>query len=179
MLASPSQIRRNLIRPDYIATSMSDVDFNALQKCGIKAVFVDLDGTVVARGTYDVDTKTSEVLSSQPLKVFIATNRPKSRDLKNLKEVLNADGVIHPHGLAGKPFPRYFATACREHNLLPSQVVMIGDRYIQDIIGAHLAGLTTIVVYKLDKPTNWFDRVLSALERRLTGYFAAQYRQRG
>jgi HAD superfamily phosphatase (TIGR01668 family) len=166
-----------VIAPDYIANAITDVNFTYLEKMGIKAIFVDLDGTVVARGTYDVASDISQTLSSQPLKVFIATNRPKSRDLKNLKQLLNANGVIHPHGFAGKPFPRYFKTACREHNLQPHEVAMIGDRYIQDIIGAHLAGLATIVVYKLDASTNWFDHLLSGIERRLTRRFARKYRE--
>lgn len=138
-------------------------------------MFIDLDGTVVARGTYEVNPKISEVLSSQPLPVYIATNRPKSRDLKNLKEVLNAQGVIHPRGMAGKPFPRYFKTACATHGLMPHETVMVGDRFLQDIIGANAAGLATVVVKKLDKPTNWIDTALSRFERWLASRLARGY----
>jgi HAD superfamily phosphatase (TIGR01668 family) len=177
MFARLHTSRKKPFQPDYIAQSITDVNFKHLATQGIKAVFVDLDGTVVARGRYDVDPKISEVLSSQPLRVYIATNRPKSRDLKNLKELLNADGVIHPRGVASKPFPAYFKTACQEHGLRPSEVVMIGDRYIQDIIGANSAGLTTVVVYKLDKPTNWIDGLLSQLEQKLTTRLSARYQK--
>lgn len=177
MFVRPYASRKKPFQPDYIADSIADVNFTHLAEHGIKAVFVDLDGTVVARGRYDVDPQISQVLSSQPLKVYIATNRPKSRDLKNLQELLNASGVIHPRGMAGKPFPAYFKAACQEHGLKPQDVAMIGDRYIQDIIGANSAGLTTIVVYKLDTPTNWFDHVLSGFERKLTRRLAAHYEQ--
>lgn len=168
----PKQAR---IRPDYIATALTDIDFNYLHSQGYKAVFIDLDGTVVARGTYDVDPAITNILRTQPLPVYIATNRPKSRDLKNLKDSLHAQGVIHPKGFAGKPFPSYFKQACLDQGYQPHEVVMIGDRYIQDIIGANGAGLATIIVYKLDRPTNHFDTVLSACERKLTSYFERQY----
>ena len=176
MFLQKSSRRSDLIRPDYIASSIQDIDVNHLVSKGIKALFIDLDGTVVVRGTYDVDPAITTMLRSQPLPVYIATNRPKSRDLKNLKDSLHASGVIHPRGVAGKPFPSYFKQACSQHALRPHEVAMIGDRYIQDIMGANGAGLTTIVVYKLDTPTNMFDTFLSATERKLTTWFARSYR---
>lgn len=168
--------KRTLVRPDFIATGITDIDFSYLRSKGIKAIFIDLDGTVVARGQYEVNPAITKTLRSQPLPVYIATNRPKSRDLKNLKESLHAQGVIHPRGFAGKPFPAYFKQACRLHGYQPNEVLMIGDRYIQDIIGANGAGLFTAVVFKLDTPTNFFDTLLSATERKLSHYFARTYR---
>lgn len=161
--------------PHFIASSVLDIDFDYLAAHGIKAALIDLDGTVVARAQYEVNPEVRELLGRQPLKIYIATNRPKSRDLKELKEHLNANGVIHPIGLWGKPFPRYFAQAARDHGLTPEELVMIGDRYLQDIFGANLAGFRTIVVRKLDEPTNMIDRVVSWLERRRTDRLSAHY----
>lgn len=166
---------RRWYTPTYIAESVTDIDFDALQNRGIEAVLIDLDGTVVARATYDVSAEISAALKSQPLPIYIATNRPKSRDLKDLKERLHAQGVIHPAGFAGKPFPKYFKSACRSHGLDPARTVMIGDRFLQDIIGANSAGLPTVLVKKLDKPTNWFDTLLSGCERRLANHLAHRY----
>lgn len=154
--------------PDYIAKSVLDVDFEYLAKQGIKAGLIDLDGTVVQRGKFIVSLQLSKQLHKQPLDLYIATNRPKSRDLKDLREQLNAKGVIHPIGLYGKPFARYYSQAASEHGLLPNQVVMIGDRYIQDIYGANSAGLKTVLICKIDKPKGIADKLLSQIERRRT-----------
>jgi HAD superfamily phosphatase (TIGR01668 family) len=164
-----------LFTPDFIASSVLDIDFDYLATQGIKAALIDLDGTVVARNTYDVKPEVRALLKQQPLKVYIATNRPKSRDLKDLKQHLHANGVIHPVGPWGKPFRRYFAQAAHEHGLRPEEIIMIGDRYLQDIFGANRAGFRTLVVRKLDRPTNMLDRLLSGTERRHTDRLSTHY----
>ena len=164
-------------KPEYLAESVGDIDFRLLKRKGIEVALIDLDGTVVERGQYEVSPKITKILKSQPLKIYIATNRPKSRDLKNLKEQLHAQGVIHPRGLLGKPFTTYYEAAVETIGLKPVQAIMIGDRYIQDIIGANRAGLHTLVVNKIDKPTNFFDKVLSTMERRLTAKLLKAYKE--
>ena len=161
--------------PNFIADSVRDIDFGYLKAKGIKAIFLDLDGTVVARGTYDVHSKLSEVLKSQSLDIYIATNRPASRDLRDLKELLNASGVVHPKSVLGKPFRQYFMNALKTVSLKPEEVVMIGDRYIQDIFGANNAGIWSLVVRKLDKPTNPFDWCISSTERVFTTLLQRRY----
>ncbi len=155
-------------RPDFIATSVADIDFAFLASRGIKACFIDLDGTVVARGEFIVDPLEIQALKSAGLPIFIATNRPKSRALKNLKADLTASGIIHPHGLRPKPSKSYYRKALAERKLEPHQVVMIGDRYIQDIWGANRAGLYSLVVYKTGGAIGRWDRLLSRLEAAAT-----------
>ncbi len=163
------------LRPDYLATTVADIDFAHLQTQGIKAIFIDLDGTVVERRTYVVSDSIKEALRSQPLDVYIATNRPKGRDLKTLKEDVCAIGVVHPSGLLAKPFAKFFHRALRAHGLRPEEVIMIGDRYLQDVIGANGAGLRTILVRRLGSPINRSDSVISAIEdsrsERLTRHY--------
>ena len=152
--------------PDFVARSVVDIDFYYLNRIGIKAVMIDLDGTVVVRGGYEVSKQVSKVLKDQELKVYIATNRPKSRDLKNLEAQLSASGVIHPKGLVGKPFAHYYKKSLQILKLRGDQVAMIGDRYIQDIYGANRAGLVTIHVDKLGESANIIDSFISYLESR-------------
>lgn len=136
---------------------------------------VDLDGTVVARSQYDVSPAIRKNLAASGMKVYIATNRPKGRDLKNLVEDLGADGSVHPHGPFGKPTKRYFKQGIRDKGFEPHEAVMIGDRYIQDILGANRAGMYSLLVYKLDRPINFGDYLISGLEKRLTLHLAKNY----
>lgn len=161
--------------PDYIAESVTDIDFAYLKAQGIRAIYIDLDNTVVHHGTHEVNPATTQALLAQPLEIYIATNRPKSRPLKNLKDDLHATGVVHPRGLLGKPFPRYYTASLKVRKLKPHQAVMIGDRYLQDIYGANSSGLKTIVVRKLGQPISWWDRVVSAIEARYTDRLARRY----
>lgn len=161
--------------PDFIADTVDTIDFAALRAKGIKACFIDLDGTVVARSTYDVSPAIRAALGASGLKVHIATNRPKGRDLKNLVKDLGADGSVHPHFIFGKPTKRYFVNALHDKGLEPHETVMIGDRYVQDILGANRAGLYSLLVYKLDKPVNLGDRIISSIERRWTLLISTRY----
>lgn len=162
--------------PDYIVDAVENIDFSWLSQHGVRACLIDLDGTVVARGTFEVNPKIIQVLKNSPQKIYIATNRPKSRDLKNLKKDLNAAGVIHPKGLYGKPFKRYFSSAAKELNLNTKEVLMIGDRFLQDIFGANRAGMRTLLVLNKIGPAHyWFDKLISITERQLALRFSRKY----
>ncbi len=161
--------------PDFIASNVQLIDFAKLKKLGIKACFIDLDNTVVEHAAYEVSDDIKTALQNSGLNIYIATNRPKSRDLKDLKDLLGAQGVIHPHGLAGKPFKRYFINGLRDMGLSRHETVMIGDRYVQDILGSNRAGMYSLLVYKLGKPIGIIDWVFSALEQTITKRISKNY----
>lgn len=163
------------IRPDFIAASVDAIDFDLLRAKGIEACFIDLDGTTVSRGTFDVDKKVIYSLKQSRLPIFIATNRPKSRELKNLMVDLSALGVVHPVGVYAKPTKRYYKRALAAHNLKPHQVVMIGDRYFQDVFGSNRAGLYSLVVFKVGKIGSRSDYIVSKIEAWLTRLFTGKY----
>ncbi len=163
------------ITPDFIAPDVSTIDFEALRGNGIKACFIDLDNTVVDYASYEVTKEFKDTLKNCGLKIFIATNRPKNRDLKDLKEDLCATGIVHPHGVFGKPFKRYFTNGLRDNNLSSHEVVMVGDRYFQDILGANRAGMYSLLVHKFGSTRSIIDRLISAVEQRLTVYLSKRY----
>lgn len=162
--------------PDFICNSITSVDFGYLKDMGITACFIDLDGTTVSRSTYEVDPAISNALKKSGLDFHIATNRPKSRDLKNLKESLHAKSVIHPQGLFPKPSKRYYLDALKKLQLEPKQVVMIGDRYIQDILGANRSGIYSLLVYKLGGSKGTIDTLLSRFESNMTEKISKHYK---
>lgn len=162
-------------RPDFIASSVADIDFAILRTYGIIACFIDLDNTVVERGAYDVSDKTRQILVQTNMQIFIATNRPKSKDLKNLKQDLNATAVIHPDSFYGKPSRHYFTNGLRIANLQPHQVVMIGDRLIQDILGANRSGIYSLLVSKLGPAHAKSDKFISTIESRVAMRLSARY----
>lgn len=158
---------RNPFIPDYIADSVASIDFAFLQRQGVTACLIDLDDTVVAKGGFEVSRLTIEALKRAPMKLYIATNRPKSRDLKNLRVDLNARGVVHPRGIFAKPLRRYYLTAVKELGLNKKEAVMIGDRFIHDIFAADRAGLRTVLItHKIGPMRNWLESVIYFFKRR-------------
>lgn len=172
-----NKIRSFSFHPDFIAESIADVDFTYLKKIGITTCLIDLDGTVVSRGSFEVDPHIATALSNSGLTIHIATNRPKSRSLKNLKEDLFAASVIHPRGVFGKPTRRYYINALKELGLKPHQVVMIGDRFIQDMLGANRAGIYSLLVNKLGATKGRVDLYFSMLEKSFTKLILGKYRK--
>ncbi len=162
-------------KPDFIADNVSGVDFSYLKKLGITTCFIDLDGTVVERKGFEIDSKLSKKLKESGLDIKIATNRPRSRSLKSLKDNLHASGVIHPVGLFGKPSKRYVYNALKEYGLKRGEVVMIGDRYIQDILGANRSGIYSLLVHKLGKSYGRADQIISDTEKKMTEKLSVKY----
>lgn len=170
-----SKPNKHLMRPDFIAKSVVDIDFSYIKKLGITTLFIDLDGTVVSRGTYEVSSEYKKALVNSGMQIHIATNRPKSRSLKTLKEDLHATSVIHPRGIFGKPAKSYYENALKSLGLKKSEVVMMGDRYIQDIWGANRAGIYSLVVFKLGKSKAGLDKFISNRERKFTEALLPSY----
>ena len=168
-------LKRTSFYPDYISTSVAAIDFEFLKQRGITTALIDLDGTVVPRGTYEVSENIRRALRTSGLNIYIATNRPKSRNLSSLKQDLAASGVVHPIGIHGKPSTKYFKAALREHSLEAREVVMIGDRYLQDIFGANRAGLQTLLVNKIGRPDKLLDRLFSDGEQYFTRKLSKTY----
>lgn len=163
--------------PDFMADSVTDIDFEHLRERGITTCFIDLDGTVVDRGSFEVDPELGRALKNSKMAIKIATNRPRSRSLKRLKEDLSASGVIHPHGIWGKPSKRYIRTALKEIGCDKSEVIMIGDRFIQDILGANRSGIYSLAVYKLGRSIGPIDKFISNTEKRFFAKTKSSYKK--
>lgn len=161
--------------PDFVADSVNDINFDYLVKIGVKAVFIDLDGTVVVRKKHDVSLEIIHALQKQNLSVYIASNRSRNHIDNSLFDKLSAENVILHKGIWHKPSKKYYLNALNKLHLQPQEVAMIGDRYIQDIFGANNTGLHTILVHKLDTADNYFDKYLSKIEAYRTKKILKHY----
>lgn len=162
-------------KPDFLAENIASIDFEYLKRLGVTTCFIDLDGTVVGRATFKVPENTTKALKNSGLDIKIATNRPRSRSLENLEHQLHASGVIHPEGIYAKPTKHYYQNALKKFGLKPTQVVMIGDRLLQDISGANRSGIYSLQVYKVGPSIGAFDKALSRLEWQATEQLLKSY----
>lgn len=155
--------------PDYIASSIADIDFKKLAKIGIRYVAFDADSTLVPYRGVKVATKTVAYLRDQQ-QLFkhwcIASNRI-TNDLPPLAESINAS-IVQATLRVRKPQLRYFQRVLRHLKAKPSEVVMIGDKLIADMFGAKRAGFTTVWVEHLGRDS-LIDRIthLRQIEKRL------------
>ena len=155
--------------PDYMASSLEDVDFNLLRKKGIKFIAFDADSTLVPYRGVILAPKTRAYLLKQK-KLFknwcIASNRP-TNDLQELGRSIDAK-VIRAGILKRKPARRYFIKVLAYLDAKPSEVAMVGDKLLADIFGAKRMGMMTVWVEHLGRDS-LFDRItrLRMWERKL------------
>ena len=175
---------RALYVPDYLAASLTDIDWAVLYEQGIEGIAVDLDSTLVAHGSHKLTEAVIEELArARPaagiLKLCLATNRRPGIILHTLAETLGAAGVVASHGVSRKPAASYFdrVTACLD--VSPRRCAMIGDKLWQDIYGGNRVGFATILV-EPHGPAAWFDRLLLHRWRqtRLLAHVRREYENR-
>lgn len=146
--------------PDYMASSLEDVDFVLLKNRGIKYVAFDADSTLVPSRGKLLDSKTAKLLKQwrgEFADWCIASNRP-FHDLDGLANDMNA-GIVYAHWLVRKPRRKFFQEVLDYFDGPPEQIAMIGDKLIADMLGAKRAGMTTIWVEKIGRDNPW-DQLL-------------------
>lgn len=153
----------NKMVPDLYVPSIYEIDFNHLQRQGMKGIIVDLDNTLVE--AYRPDA-TPELLSwldqlrGMGFRVMIVSNNNRTR-VANFATPLR---VPHIHR-AKKPFTASFQRAMRRLETVPEETVMIGDQLLTDVLGGNRLGLFTILVSPISETEGLFTRINRRIER--------------
>ena len=153
------------LEPNYNIESIYDIDIEELKNNDIKALFFDLDSTLMKSKSAKFSFKTVQFLNDlkSNFKLAIVTNN-KNIDYIN-KAKSQVDIPIYSN--AKKPNPKVLLLACEELNVEPKNTAMIGDRPLSDILGGINADMTTILVDSISKdeesPIVRFARFLERL----------------
>ncbi len=133
--------------PDMYVSNLKHINLDQLKKQGIKALFFDLDNTLVPWGSEDLTDDTVQwfvKLRDAGFKTCVISNGNRNR-VSKLCSRLGIPG-IHK---AAKPSRRAFRQAMRKLNVRPNEVAMVGDQIFTDVLGANRLGLYTILVRPL------------------------------
>jgi HAD superfamily phosphatase (TIGR01668 family) len=143
---------------------LGEVDPVALEARGIAGAIVDLDNTLVEHGAPDVHATAMAWLArmhNAGLRIVILTNnkRPWAREI--------ADHLGVPCVVGHKPLPGGFRRALALIGLPRDRVVVIGDQYFTDVLGAKLSAIHVILVPPLHPGDPWRTRLLRRFARLL------------
>lgn len=156
--------------PREFRDTIYDIDLDALKKCGVDGLVVDLDNTIIARNSIDVpDTLIRWVEGAKALgfKVCILSNNWHAR-VSKVASQLDLPLVAR----AVKPRKKAFTMAMREIGTTASTTAVIGDQMFTDIFGGNIAGSYTILVVPISNEEAPHTRVLRKLERILMDRYA-------
>ncbi|MBP5836153.1 YqeG family HAD IIIA-type phosphatase [Candidatus Phytoplasma meliae] len=146
---SNNNLLKSLYLPKYYYPSVFHIPFDYFLQKGIKALFFDLDNTLVDGQQKELDMKTKKLLQqlSVSFKIMILSNA----SYKRLQHALTKDfHFIHLPLWMKKPSKQAFQKAMHIVDLKPEAILMIGDQLHTDINGANRSNITSLLV----KPLN-------------------------
>lgn len=155
--------------PNKHVKTVFDIQPNMLKEIGIKGIITDLDNTLVA---WDELYATPEVIEwfqlmeNSQIKITIISNNKRER-VQVFSEPLNVPFVYS----ARKPLRKAFRTAAQQMSLAPTEIAVIGDQLLTDVLGGNLGGFYTILVVPIVQTDAKITRFNRMIERKILNYF--------
>lgn len=154
-----------LFKPTWMVESAYNIDPQALQQHGIRAVFSDLDNTLTAwnnpNGTPEMRDWMQRLKSAGIPLIIISNN--------NAKRVAKAVESLGLPFMARSLKPLGFGiTRAREKlGLKKDEVLMVGDQLMTDVAAANSAGVRSALVKPLVGTDKWVTRLNRLIEKPL------------
>lgn len=153
------------LKPDFNLKNIYDIDLELLKSMGIKAIFFDLDSTIMVSKTGEYTQKTQEWLKKVDDYFFIAViSNNKCCDYLEKVQSISCFQII---GDAKKPSTKAMKKLLSKICIKPQEVVIVGDRPLTDILAGKRLGAKTILVDSINaenegSPTRfvrWLERL--------------------
>lgn len=150
--------------PDIYQHSIYDINYQKLLNQGIKCIMFDLDNTLVApsiKKPTDEVIKLFKKLKKMGFRVIIFSNSTKRR-VKPFKETLEVDCSA----FSKKPFKKKFLKVLSVYNYTITEVAIIGDQIITDVVGGNNIGILTVLtdpISKKDMFLTKFNRIIEKI----------------
>lgn len=163
-----------LFRPRYTIDTIYHLDTDVLQQMNVKAVFSDLDNTLLAWDEFETAKKMDELnqrLAKAGIKLVVISNNNAERIGK----------VLNPYQIdfvakSRKPLPFAITKKREQLGLAKDQVMMVGDQLITDIQAGNLAGVESVLVKPLVETDKWNTRINRFLEKIIFFFLAISHR---
>lgn len=152
---------RNLLRPNLMIDHLFEIPLIELKKEHITGIVFDLDNTIIAWSSKEMEQTVIDWLShlkDQGFKLCIVSNSMESR-VSRIAQKLMVPYIAR----ACKPMGHGFHIALKKLNLQSSQVAVIGDQLFTDVFGGNRMGAFTILV----KPLGSQEFIMTKLTRIL------------
>lgn len=151
---------KSLFFPSFSILSVYALDFNRLYEKGYRALFFDIDNTLVYHDELALfeTVKLFALLRAIGFQTAILSNNGESR-VRKFAEAVRADYYI---AKAGKPGPGAYLRAVQHFSLKKEECLFFGDQIFTDIVGGNRAGVPTVLVRPMGKE-KYFHIVLKRI----------------
>ncbi|KRM13237.1 hydrolase [Paucilactobacillus suebicus DSM 5007 = KCTC 3549] len=146
----------SVFKPTWMVSSVYSIAPEQLKKQGIKAVFTDLDNTLIAWNNPDGTPELWEwmnALKQAGIPLIVISNNSYKR-VKHAVAPLDLPFTSR----ALKPLGFGIKRAMHRINLTEDEIVMVGDQLITDVVAANRAHVRSILVKPLIESDAWNTR---------------------
>lgn len=154
-----------ILKADYEAKTVFEINYDELKNQGIKVIAFDLDSTVMKSKSGVFDEQTQQLFENlkKDFSLIIISNNSNPEYIS--KAVNQVDFPVI--GNAHKPCTKASKEFLREHGINVNDMVMVGDRPLTDILFGKMLGCKTILVdsisWQEEKPIVRFARSIERL----------------
>lgn len=154
-----------LFKPTWMINSIFSITAEELKTNGINTVLIDLDNTLIAWNEPEATEDSINwilQMKAAGITLMILSNNSGGR-VERVAEILDVEYI--PRSL--KPTIQGFKIAEKKLGVSVSEMVMVGDQLITDILGANRYGLRTILVKPLLTSDAWNTKFNRFIELKI------------
>lgn len=154
-----------LFKPSTYVNDLSEVNFKLLKEQGTKLVICDLDNTLVPHFTkFPTSYAKSivEAIKNAGLEIILISNNTENR-VSSFAKLLGVEYIYN----AKKPFTRKIKNRIKETKYESSEILVIGDMIVMDILAANRLEYQSILVRPIISYNNEVSRVINWFEKNI------------
>ena len=152
------------IKPDINIKRIYDIDLEAMKNEGIRGMLFDLDSTLMASKSGCYSSEILKWLEKVKENFFVAvvSNNKNPKYIEKVEKISDFPVLFD----AKKPKTEPTIQFLKEHNILPKECALVGDRPLTDILCGIRLGCKTILVDSITADTEAkIVRFVRAIER--------------
>jgi len=150
-------------KPDMYQKDIYAIDYKKLKSLGIKCLLFDLDNTIISKNNRKLSRKLKDLienLKDKGFRVIIFSNAPKAK-IRPFKDYLEVDCSANSR----KPCIKKFKKILKIFKYEESEVAIIGDQLLTDILGGNKVGIYTILVDPIEVSELIFTKINRFFEK--------------
>lgn len=140
-----------LVKADYEAKTVFEIEYDKLKEEGIKVIAFDLDSTVMKSKSGQFSKETISLFENlkKDFALLIISNNSDLEYIANAAKQIDFPVIAH----AKKPATAVSKEFLKENGINHKEMVMVGDRPLTDILFGKFLGCKTILVDSI----NWHE----------------------
>ncbi len=136
---------------------------------GIRAILLDVDGTLLPGKSTDVPQKVRDWVfeAKKDFSIHLISNNPSKKRISSVAEQLGGINFIYG---AAKPRKHSLLKVLKQLGLKTNKIAIIGDRFFTDILVGNRIGLYTILVKPVHKSDQLINKkeIVQKIEKRIS-----------